>query len=164
MNAHIGVEYKEFGNNYKGVRIDFTQGNKKSKKFRTDNFPDDFMSAKIYLMHADEINCSFFSSSVDHFTMDSKKKYSWRKNEVFGEYPVLTKNAKEKWDRLSVERTIEEGHRDLYVLNYGSVAVLDRTEGQYRIVTPDGNKEVQSDNVNKVLEQAEKLKKKIVWE
>ena len=164
MNAHIGVDYKEFGSDYKGVSIDFTKGNKKSKKFMTGNFPDDFMSAKIYLMHNDEIACSFFSSSVDHFTMDSKKKYGWRKNEVFGEYPVFTKNAKEKWDKLSVERTIEEGRRYLYILNYGSVAVLDRTEGQYRIITPDGHKDIQSNNIKKVLDQAEKLKKNIVWE
>ena len=160
--AHLGVDALEGKNalkSYKGVLI---QCGSKKLRFNTGNFPDDFMSATIAVMQGDYERC-MLSSSVDHFTMDSKA-FVWHENACFGEYPVAKANGKNKWDKFSVQIPNKKERRDVYILSDGAVAVSNRGHGRYKILTPDGHQDHTFDSVEEVLKFAEQLKRKVTWE
>lgn len=161
--AHIGVEYNESEgvSSYAGVEVRCRDS--KTKLFMTGNFPNDYMSATVFVMVGAYETC-MLSSSVDHFTMDAKGEFKWHSNGFVGEYPVRAATATGAWDKLNVQRTNGKGRRDMYILYGGDVVIVDHGKGKFKIFTPEGDPIEKEGLLAEVLGSAARMKRKVVWE
>lgn len=163
--AHIAVDYSEKDGvtSYKGVKVICRSGKSITKCFMTGDFPNDYMSATIFVMHGDYAGC-MLSSSVDHFTMDANGEFAWHSNGFVGEYPVRAATSDGCWDKLNAQRVRGKGRRNVHILSGGDVVVVDQGRGKFRIFTPDGDPIEKSGPLVEVLGNAARMKRKVVWE